>query len=255
MVKPPTFDSNGMKKGAWSKEEDDRLKAFVHEFGHTNWRLLPLLAGLARCGKSCRLRWVNYLKPGLKRGKFTKHEEELIIKLHQQLGNKWSAIAVKIPGRTDNEIKNYWHAHIKKRGRRGGIRAPILHKEEGSSPSSSSSSSDHQEGLSAYQNPKTTDDLNPIADFYSFARANGDDVLSAHDLSHQITCISQMNGDLPPFPVEEFYDFELFPEMQNDSSNSSDGGSSFCSLTSAEFRGNFCSESFGEDNLEILDLW
>jgi transcription factor MYB, plant len=46
------------------------------------------LAGLQRNGKSCRLRWINYLRPGLKHGMFTLEEEEKIMGLHSLLGNK-----------------------------------------------------------------------------------------------------------------------------------------------------------------------
>ncbi|KAG4925937.1 hypothetical protein JHK87_051477 [Glycine soja] len=68
-------------------------------------------------GKSCRLRWVNYLRPGLKKAQLTPREEEMIIELHAILGNKWSTIAKYLPGRTDNEIKNYWRTHSGKRER------------------------------------------------------------------------------------------------------------------------------------------
>ncbi|CAL0303700.1 unnamed protein product [Lupinus luteus] len=108
-------DKNQVKRGPWSSEEDLKLITFIQNYGHDNWRALPKKAGLMRCGKSCRLRWVNYLKPGLKRGKFTKEEVETIIKLQEALGNKWSRIASHLPGRTDNEIKNVWNTHLKKR--------------------------------------------------------------------------------------------------------------------------------------------
>ncbi|XP_045831979.1 transcription factor MYB13-like [Trifolium pratense] len=114
MVRGPFYDKNGVKKGAWSKEEDECLSDYIHKHGHSNWRQLPKLAGLARCGKSCRLRWVNHLKPNLKHGNYTREEDEMIIKLHHHLGNRWSLIAEKLPGRTDHEIKNYWHSYLKK---------------------------------------------------------------------------------------------------------------------------------------------
>ncbi|CAN6269115.1 unnamed protein product [Urochloa humidicola] len=105
----------GLNKGSWTPEEDMRLIAYIQKYGHANWRALPKQAGLLRCGKSCRLRWINYLRPDLKRGNFTPEEEDTIIKLHAMLGNKWSKIASCLPGRTDNEIKNVWNTHLKKR--------------------------------------------------------------------------------------------------------------------------------------------
>ncbi|CAF2155334.1 hypothetical protein BRARA_A03255 [Brassica rapa] len=117
----------GMKRGPWTAEEDEILVSFIKKEGEGRWRSLPKRAGLLRCGKSCRLRWMNYLRPSVKRGGITPDEEDLIIRLHRLLGNRWSLIAGRIPGRTDNEIKNYWNTHLRKKLLSEGI-DPQTHK-------------------------------------------------------------------------------------------------------------------------------
>ncbi|PIN08600.1 Transcription factor, Myb superfamily [Handroanthus impetiginosus] len=112
---PCCNDKVGIKKGPWTPEEDIILVSYIQENGPGNWRSVPTNAGLLRCSKSCRLRWTNYLRPGIKRGNFTPHEEGMIIHLQSLLGNKWAAIASYLPQRTDNDVKNYWNTHLKKK--------------------------------------------------------------------------------------------------------------------------------------------
>ncbi|XP_047336066.1 transcription factor WER-like [Impatiens glandulifera] len=99
---------------AWTEEEDQLLMKCIEQYGEGKWHRVPLLAGLKRCRKSCRLRWLNYLRPNIRRGNFMSDEIDIIIKLHQCFGNKWSLIASKLSGRTANDVKNYWHCHLSK---------------------------------------------------------------------------------------------------------------------------------------------
>nr|AJT60328.1 MYBJ2 [Caragana korshinskii] len=115
MGRPPCCDKIGVKKGPWTPEEDIILVSYIQQHGPGNWRSVPTNTGLMRCSKSCRLRWTNYLRPGIKRGNFTDHEEKMIIHLQALLGNRWAAIASYLPQRTDNDIKNYWNTHLKKK--------------------------------------------------------------------------------------------------------------------------------------------
>ncbi|QCD95474.1 transcription factor MYB33-like isoform X2 [Vigna unguiculata] len=116
-------DGNGggvvLKKGPWTAAEDVILVDYVNKHGEGNWNAVQKYSGLSRCGKSCRLRWANHLRPNLKKGAFTAEEEQMIAELHAKMGNKWARMAAHLPGRTDNEIKNYWNTRMKRRQRAG----------------------------------------------------------------------------------------------------------------------------------------
>lgn len=116
MGRAPCCDKANVKKGPWSPEEDAKLKEFIEKFGTGgNWIALPQKAGLKRCGKSCRLRWLNYLRPNIKHGEFSDDEDRIICSLYASIGSRWSIIAAQLPGRTDNDIKNYWNTKLKKK--------------------------------------------------------------------------------------------------------------------------------------------
>lgn len=110
-------DSDQLRRGPWTLEEDTLLIHYIACHGEGRWNLLAKRSGLKRTGKSCRLRWLNYLKPDVKRGNFTPQEQISILELHSKWGNRWSKIAQHLPGRTDNEIKNYWRTRVQKQAR------------------------------------------------------------------------------------------------------------------------------------------
>ncbi|CAJ1943320.1 unnamed protein product [Sphenostylis stenocarpa] len=110
-----TGKRSAINRGSWTPEEDRKLAQCIETHGAKRWKTVALKSGLKRCGKSCRLRWLNYLRPNIKRGNISDEEEDLILRLHRLLGNRWSLIAGRLPGRTDNEIKNYWNSHLCKK--------------------------------------------------------------------------------------------------------------------------------------------
>ncbi|XP_022728904.1 transcription factor MYB8-like [Durio zibethinus] len=123
MGRAPCCDKAHVKRGPWSSDEDNTLRNYLEKYGTGgNWIALPRKAGLKRCGKSCRLRWLNYLRPDIKRGGFTEEEDNIICFLYCSIGRRWSVIAAQLPGRTDNDVKNYWNTKLKKKLSAGKIK-------------------------------------------------------------------------------------------------------------------------------------
>ncbi|XAR58143.1 hypothetical protein NMG60_11026541 [Bertholletia excelsa] len=241
MGRQPCCEKVGLKKGPWTAEEDRKLINFIVTNGQCCWRAVPKLAGLLRCGKSCRLRWTNYLRPDLKRGMLSEYEEKMVIDLHAQLGNRWSKIASHLPGRTDNEIKNHWNTHIKKKLRKMGI-DPVTHHPLLTDQSQQTPQPQHQENLlpssGLAQNKEAEAPL-----VSAITQTKGEEGRSVEE------------GPLEPQALNSnTFCTDDIPAIQWSSSSSSSSSSTSSSLSSSSplYNGNFSSNIL--EDLELPDF-
>ncbi|KAJ8767493.1 hypothetical protein K2173_017537 [Erythroxylum novogranatense] len=199
----------GLNKGPWTAIEDKVLTDYIMVHGEGKWGNIPKRASLNRCGKSCRLRWLNYLRPDIKRGNISPDEEDLIIRLHKLLGNRWSLIAGRLPGRTDNEIKNYWNTYLSRRsaqGRKSSIRK-TQKKPISSKVAQTVHPTDHQLSFTITSNQKNPDDQHHHTSNIGFAPLSW--VQHSTTKQDEITSVFAKDFSVGDMSISDFLDLDF----------------------------------------------
>ncbi|KAI9176253.1 hypothetical protein LWI28_000461 [Acer negundo] len=262
MGRQPCCDKVGLKRGPWTIEEDHKLINFILNNGIHCWRMVPKLAGLLRCGKSCRLRWINYLRPDLKRGAFTEMEEDQIIQLHSRLGNRWSKIASHFAGRTDNEIKNHWNTRIKKRLKLLGV-DPVTHKPTTTTTTDQKTTDDDDDQTSTLESnsPKESSSVQENTSLEIILESRDDDMEDDHNNTNNVKKDIPRTEDKVEEQVEELIsmddttdllkNYELM--MCSGANLEFVGGGSWNQESNTSTTVSACSSSFSSSMEEISD--
>ncbi|XP_078178495.1 transcription factor MYB59-like [Carex rostrata] len=208
-----------VRKGPWTEQEDLQLVWFVRLFGERRWDFLAKVSGLNRTGKSCRLRWVNYLHPGLKRGRMTAQEEQLVLELHAKWGNRWSRIARKLPGRTDNEIKNYWRTHMRKKAqeeKKGSAASASPSSPSFSSTVTTTTSNNNEEqsseiGPNENENKEAMDGHNSVDQFWNEIAASETATELGFDEYKEIGCYPNLSCGPITMPYSPAWEYNPEP--------------------------------------------
>eukprot|EP01125_Pyxidicula_operculata_P003412 TRINITY_DN1416_c0_g2_i1.p1 TRINITY_DN1416_c0_g2~~TRINITY_DN1416_c0_g2_i1.p1 ORF type:complete len:303 (-),score=35.94 TRINITY_DN1416_c0_g2_i1:159-1067(-) len=154
------IEKSTMERKKWNNWEDDTLISLIKKYGTKNWRLVAAKLSTQRTAKQCRERWINHLDPDIIKGKLTKEEWNIVVAGQEELGNRWSDIAKLLPGRTPNQIKNVWHAMMRRETK---IRKPKKRKlsdlsdgegDDGPDSSESDEQSDLSDMLEVVSTPK-----------------------------------------------------------------------------------------------------